>query len=187
LLPHLPSLFSADICDLPDELGISEEHAGQPVAPVLEESDSLTEIEALIKELKALHAENPVSWEPTCPAEQRDQSDYITWFKAFVKCVAFDEDFFDVVLCGDFQEAASKIFYVINLPSEDLRRGLELYQEGNFHDPFVGAKALVFYRRHSFFLKPHLTAEEVNFYESMSNFLVCVLRRANYSVNRDFS
>jgi len=160
-----------------------EEVAGQPIAP----PEPAAQIEALVEELKALHTENVVSFEPTCPAEEHNQSDYIISFRKFVKFVTFDEDFFDLLLCGDIEQAAAKIVHVIKLPSENLKRDLDSYQEGNVHDSTAGVKALVFYQRNSFIIKPHLTDEEVNFYDSMSNFLACVLRRAGYSVNGNLS
>ena len=99
----------------------------------------------------------------------------------------YDMDFLDTLLCRSNKEAASVILSAIKASSNDIKHQLELYQQGNPSDPAAGAKALVFYERISSALKPHLTDEEVSFYEGMSNFLSCVLRRAGYSVNGDFS
>ena len=140
-----------------------------------------------MEELQALSTKNPVSWEPTCPAEVRVQSDYSARLKAFVNCLDFDKDLLDPLLAGCPEKAAIMILHVIQLPSETLKRDLESYQDGDFSDPTTGAKALVFYRRHASLVKPQLTAEEFNFYESMCSFLSCVLREAGYPVNGDFS
>jgi len=164
-------------------LTLAKELIGQSIVP----PEPPTQIEALVEELKALHTEDRVSWEPTSPHENRDHSDDAACLRGFFKCLDYDADFFDVLLCGSNRKAADAILPAIKSSCNTLKHDLNLYQEGNVSDPAAGAKALVFYRRNSFPLKPHLTTEEFDFYESMSNFLVCVLRRAGYSVNGDFS
>ena len=163
-----------------------EELAGQPIAP----PEPATQIEALVEELKALHTENLTNEEPTSPCENRnrDHADDAVCLRGFFMYLDYDMDFFGTLLCASNKEAADVILPAIKASCNDIKHDLNQYQKGDVSDdPAAGAKALVFYRRHSFQLKPHLTTEEFDFYESMSNFLACILRRAGYSVNGNFS
>jgi len=145
------------------------------------------EIEALVDELKALHTEDPVNSEPTPALEKRNFAEDAACLRGFFMHLDYDMDFLDTLLCASNKEAANVILSAIKAPSSDIMHDLKVYQEGDLSDPAAGAKALVFYKRSSSALRPHLTAEEVNFYEGMSNLLACVLRRAGYSVNGNFS
>jgi len=167
---------------------VFEGHIGIPVAPVFEDVDPSAQINALVKELKALHTENPVDWEPTSPYERCNFADDAVCLRGFFMHLDYDMDFLGTLLCASSREAANVILSAIKASSNDIMHDLKLYQEGDVpDDPAAGAKALVFYERSSSALKPHLTAEEVSFYEGMSSFLACILRKAGYSVNGNFS
>jgi hypothetical protein len=167
-------------------LTLAEALVGQPIAP----PEPPTQIEALVEELKALHTEELVYGEPTSPCENRnrDHADDAMCLRGFFKYLDYDMDFLGTLLCASNRDAADVILPAIKASCNDIKHDLDQYQKGDVSDdPAAGAKALVFYRRHSFPLKPHLTTEEFDFYESMSRFLVCVLRRAGYTVNGSLS
>lgn len=148
--------------------------------------DTSTQIDALVEELKTLHTEDPVFRGPMEPLKERNFADDAACLRGFFNCVDADKDFLDILLCGCNKKAADAILPAIKASCDDIKHDLNLYQENNLSDSTAGAKALVFYQRMSSALKPHLTDEEANFYDSMSNFLACVLRRAGYSVNGRF-
>ena len=143
----------------------------------------LPPVQALVGELKALHSQRDAPFEPTCLCGERNHADDAACLRALFKCLNYDKDFLDTLVCADSKKAVNAIVCAVNATCNAIKHDIESYQELTVSNPDAGTKALVFYRRHSFALKPHLTADEVQFFDSMCNFLACILRKAGYTVN----
>jgi len=143
--------------------------------------DMSPHVQALVEELKALHTEQAVPLEPTCLCSGRNHADDAACISALFKNLNYDKDFLDKLI-GPPKTASDAILRAANASCNDIKHDLDAYQESTF-DPEAGTKALVFYRRHSFPLKAHITTDEADFFDSMCNFLACILRKAGYTVN----
>jgi len=167
-----------------DDLESALEDARQQV-PIFDDSDPEVDMEVLARELKDLHSEgNTVSWEGTCPCHIRDYKDDAMCLRNLFHHLNYDRDFLSPLLFGSYDNAAkSAILPAIASCCDDIKYTMHFYSDHETSDQVVGTKALVFYRRHSFPLRAYLTADEVEFYESMCNLLACILRQAGYTVN----
>ena len=182
---RFPRSRSADLCHFSDEDEVLEEDAGQPIAPASQgELDAAAQAEVLTEELKALRAgEDAIAWEPTCPNQNRDFADDAACLSSFFQTLNFDDDFIEPLLCEPRKTGADKVILpAFNASCNYLKSELDFYLERGLSDPAAGTKGLVFYRRHSIQLKPHLTSSSIEFYESMCNFLASILHNAGYSM-----
>ena len=129
--------------------------------------------------------DNPIHWEPVCPAEERDYADDAATISKLLKSIDFDVDFLFPVLGMKWKFVATWIIEPpVQLPCHAIKYTLDDYLQGTYggHHQYVAAEALVFYRRHSPWLKPHLTDTQIAFLENMCCVLRALLRSAGWSV-----
>jgi hypothetical protein len=171
---------------------LAEEPEPEPgPEPDPEEKDSDSALSEPEPELEREEVEDhglngdPVRWEPTCPNEDRDFFKDASQLGLLHKHLAFEETFIVPFAHNSRQMTLHMLVWpAIQASCDALKADLEAFLQGDMTDrSAVTAKALVFYRRHSPQLAPHLTTSEIDAYEGMCNFLICVFRNAGYPVH----
>ena len=153
----------------------------------LEEDLAEKEGDELLATLGA--ASNPIYWEPTCPDEERDHGEDGLILQKILCEVDFDDKFIQSLHTTGHQKAAAEIILpALRASCDGLKASLKCYHRGiERNHQQAAADALVFYRRHSPQLEPHITYDEGDFLEGMCNFLLCFLRNAGYHVTHTAS
>jgi hypothetical protein len=139
-------------------------------------------VQALVEELKALHTDQAAPFDPTCLCKERNHADDAACIKALFKNLYYDSGFLNKLIDPP-KTASDAILRAANASCNDIKHDLDAYQESTLFDAEASTKALIFYRRHSFPLKAHITTDEADFFDSMCAFLACILRKAGYTVN----
>ena len=176
---HLPAF------DIPQE----------PVPPVPELldppfKDLLPEVEAEVLAEQEFLAVGPkkktIHWGPSCFNEQRNYFN-----DARIMSEVSDADYSEL-LEHFYSRSHNNAVAMLLLPAvesscDTLKGDLFAYLDGNLPTAIACAKALVFYRRHSFHLEPHLSSSNINFYESMCDLLPDFFRTAGHRVRTPHS
>jgi len=127
--------------------------------------------------------DNAVFWEPSCPDEARDYAHDALLLGKLFNSLDFDGFMRWLHLMGSSKAAAEIILPASRSTCDGLKACLENHWDGvAFDEEDAAARAIVFYRRHSPQLRPHLTQAEVDFLDGMCNYLLCLLRNAGYHV-----
>jgi len=127
--------------------------------------------------------DNSIFWEPTCPDEERDYADDALLLGKLFNSLDFDMFIRYLHLVGNEKAANEIILPASRSTCTGLKACLENYLDDvTFDYADAAARTLVFYRRHSPQLEPHLAQAAVDFLEGMCNYLLCLLRNAGYHV-----
>jgi len=131
-------------------------------------------------------ADNPVYWEPTCFSGKRNHFDDAALISTVCEHCDFENDFLLPLLQAPHSAAAYwELMPPIKASCDLLKEKIDSYLRfDNSPQQVLCTEALVFYRRHSPWLEPHLTQAEVDLLESMCMFVLCFLRNSGYHVTR---
>lgn len=129
-------------------------------------------------------ADNPIFWEPTCFDQNCNHTDDTLRIRYICDQLDFDAKFIQPLHCLGHQKATTQVLMpALRSTCHGLKAGIDCYSQGISHDhDQAAADAVVLFRRHSPWIKPHLTDSEADLLQGLCNYLLCLLRNAGYHV-----
>jgi hypothetical protein len=127
-----------------------------------------------------------ICWEPTCTKQRcSDHQDNAIFLHTIMRRIDMEKEILEELLRSSREQTADKLLLpALDASCSSLKTADMDLDEGRSRIE-AGARALVFYRRHTHLLEPYFTKAEYDHYENVCSYVPDILRNAGYSVSGD--